>query len=555
MGLFLLVLASYVLTSPGRIDIIDGQVRFDITYNWLTQGRPIVRDPWVGPIFGVKGRNGAIYSYYGAPASVLSMPLVWVGLATGGTNIQPSQFLFSLTSTILGVGVAVILFLFYLELGVKMRAALAWTFVSSFATYLWPISNSTFDNAQHAFFALAAVYFGFLGARRRSYAWAALGGLTAGVLFLYQEYFLMIVPALALSTLDWSWRPSPAKETSSTPQSKLETGSISGRIVHSLSRTLRGAFDLLRAVWNGPGDTRSSFLRYCLFLAAVSVGIILSLAYNDLRFGTWLHTGKVRLALNKPYPLFGNPLAGFLTLLVSPGKNVFLYSPVLALAIAGIRGLWRRTPALVAAFGTTSLILVSFISCISFAAGDWCWGPRYLTLLLPLWALALPFVDLKGARRRLAIAIVGIGLVIQVMAVSVENQRFFFENAFNDYFWAEDPWAYFKYSALFHRVDEVISLRNGPPPTARAFNSIPIPNWCTYTVLGTPLGMDRSLAPTWMRSYQVYYLPKPWPLWMSYLPPAMRPIRIGPWIWSLLGMAVVGVGLVYRGWKEGTINE
>ena len=154
----------------------------------MVLGRPVIQDPWIGPHSGVIGRDGLRYSMYGAPASVFSMPLMWLGLHTGASTIQSSQFLFSLTSSILGAGIACVLFLFYLELGISARTAFTWTMVSSLATYLWPISNSTFDNAQHAFFALAAVYFGVLSARRKSPAYAVLGGLMAGILVLYQEY-------------------------------------------------------------------------------------------------------------------------------------------------------------------------------------------------------------------------------------------------------------------------------------------------------------------------------------------------------------------------------
>src|SRR5271157_3599776 len=51
-GIFLLVLAIYVLSSPGRIDIIDGQARYDVAYNWLLEGRPVLRDPWIGQRMG-----------------------------------------------------------------------------------------------------------------------------------------------------------------------------------------------------------------------------------------------------------------------------------------------------------------------------------------------------------------------------------------------------------------------------------------------------------------------------------------------------------------------
>jgi hypothetical protein len=347
------VLGVYVLSSPGRIDIVDGQARFDVSYNWLVVGKPIVRDNWVGPVVAVPGRDGFRYSYYGAPGSVFGAPLVWLGLHTGLHSIPFSQFLFSLTSPIFGAAIAPVLLLFYLELGAKIREAIAWTMVSSFATLLWPVANSTFDNAQHAFFALAAFYLGFLSARRRSVIYAVAAGLMAGVLVLYQEYFLLIIPALALSTIDW----------------KSEGDTVSGSIdrkdslilatAAAVKRIYQEATRLLRTAWNEPGEARASCLRYGVFLAAVSVGIVLSLGYNDVRFGSWLDDGKLRFMAQRHHPLFGNPLAGFLTLLVTPGKSVFLYSPPLVLGVLGIGELWRRKSELAVAIVISSAALVT----------------------------------------------------------------------------------------------------------------------------------------------------------------------------------------------------
>ena len=543
-GIFLVVLGIYSLSSPGRIDIIDGQARFDVAYNWLVTGRPIMRDNLIGPLMSVPGRHGLHYSYYGAPASIFAMPLVWLGLYTSAPAIQPSQFLFSLTSAIIGAGIAPILFLFYLELGVTRRKAFAWTMVSSFATLVWPSSTSTFDNAQHAFFALAAVYFGFLSARRKSFRFAVLGGLMGGILILYQEYFLLIIPALALSTLDWEFEDSSENLLLGT-----KSKPIVPRVVLTTKRATHRVMAWVRTARQGPGEARSSCVRYCLFLTAVAMGVILSLAYNNLRFGSWLHDGKVTFAAERNYTLLGNPVAGLLTLLVSPGKSVLLYSPPLILGFLGIAKLRRRNPGLVTVIAAASVILVLFISCISFAGGDWCWGPRYLTPLLPLWALAMPFAVGFKLRRDLALAIIGVGFLVQILALSVENQRFFFARGLNDFFWAEDRWFYLKHSALLARVTETASLKDGAPATADLFSSTPL--LATYAPLGPPPAVPRNMTPVWIRHFQIFYLPRPWPLWMSYLPPARRPIPVGPWLAGLLGLTALGTGLICHGFREG----
>jgi len=540
IGVFFVTLAIYVLFSPGRIDTIDGQARYDVAYNWLLQGRPLFLDPFIVPFNGVHGRDGLTYSFYGPAASVASMPLVCAGIFMDGPTHEASRFLFSLTSCIFGAAIASVLFLFYLELGLTIRAALAWTMVNGFATLIWVFSTSTFEHAQHAFFIIAAVYLGLMSAKRDSKVLAAMSGLLAGVLILYQEYFIIILPIIAISTLKWSsieGVPSSQKPAA-TPRSRW-LGFIS-----VLSADLRSQADLLRSALRGGKEARASCARFLCFLAAISADLALYFAYNSVRFGSFFDNGKHPPAYP---PMLGNPLAGFLTIIFSPGKSIFLYSPPLILGILGIRYLRRRRPELAFAIIAASLVLVAFVSCFSFAGGDWCWGPRYLVPLLPLWALAFPFTMLDGKiRRDVVMAIVGVGLIVQVLALSVDNFRFFFDRGLQDFFWAEDPWFYFKHSALFARVSETISLSNGLPQTAHLFSTIPYPGWTTYTILGPPPGI-RHLGAQWMSNFMVYYLPKPWPVWMQFIRPVLRPVSMQAWLLGLFGMLSIGAIFIYRG--------
>jgi hypothetical protein len=539
LGVFLVVLGIYVLTSPGRIDIVDGEARFDIAYSLVAKGRPIFTDPLIGSLMGVPGRGGDRYSFYGAPGSVFAMPLVWLGLRAHPSTIQPVQFLFSLTSPILGAGIAPILFLFYLELGVTLRKAVLWTLVTGFATLVWPVSNSTFDNAQHAFFALAALYCAFLSAKRNSKALAIVGGLLAAILILYQEYFTLLAPLLALAVIDWKSR----SDVGVAPSTATREPALA-RADAALKRTFRSGLELVRQAWDAPGDARSSCVRYVLFGVASSLGLVLTLAYNDYRFGSWFNDGKFSLA---GPPLFGSPVLGLLTLLVSPGKSVFLYSPTLVLGLLGFGQLRRRSRELAGAIAGCGVVLVLFLSCILCVGGDWCWGPRYLTPLLPFFSLAFPFTANIKIRRWAIVAVVALGLLVQVLALSVENQRFFFERGLNDFFWAEHPAFYLTHSALFARFGEVASLRQGVPATARFFTSVPQTDLATYSLLGPPPQIPRNLAPLWMRDFKIFYLPRPWPLWMSYLPAERRPIDMSNWIVGLTGVGLLGSILVLLG--------
>jgi hypothetical protein len=538
-GVFFAVLAVYVLSNPGRIDLIDGQVRYEVTMNWLTMGRPVILDFRIPRSMGGTHRGRFTYSFYGAGASVAAMPLVFIGTFYDDPPGEVTRFLFSLTTSIFGAAAAALLCLFYVQLGIGVRKALMWTSVAAFATLMWPASESTFDNGQHACLVLIAVFLGFLSSRRKSLLFAALGGLAAGLLFTYQEYFALIIPLLALSTLDsriWQVR-----------------GGRSGIrvLLHPIGLLLRLDFrDAIREFKSPCGLSADEVIafhgacRRCgLFLLLSLVGVLLALDFNYVRFGSLVDSAKVHSRVHGGPPRFGNPIAGLLTLLVSPGKSILLYSPPIVLGLAGIRRLWRREPQIVLTIVAASVVLVLFISTIAFAGGDWCWGPRYLTPLVPLWALAMPFASSKGrSRRALAAAIVGAGLIVQCLGLSVENQRYFFERALPDLFWAGDPWFYLNHSALAARPREMLSLIKGPPPEATLFNTDNNPP--TYATLGPFPSIPRSQAPVWMRHYKVFYVPRPWPLWMRGIPPDQRGINLGAWLAGTLGLGLLGFALL-----------
>ena len=541
-GLFLLVLGAYVLSSPGRIDMVDGQIRFDVSYHLVTKGWPNFGDRWLSRSIGVPGARGLRYSFYGPSGSVLGVPLVWLGQRMDPTSVQASEFMFSMLSPILGAAIAPLLFAFYLELGSSLGIALFWTLVSSLGTYVWAISTSSFDNAQHAFFVLAAVYLGYLSQRRKRPLLALLGGTMGAILVLYQEYFVLVVPALALSAIDWKAVPGPilVAQPGERWTQRLVT------FLRDKEFRLRA---MLRKAWQQAGLERASCVRYALFLLGLAMGCAATFSYNFLRFGVLFFNGREHQP--NPHPMIGDFLSGFLTLTISQGKGVIFYSPVIVLGFIGIRPLWRRLPAIAATVIATTAILLGFVSCVAFPGGDWCWGPRYLTVLLPLWALAFPEMPRFRLKRALVAVLLLLGAVSNGLGLAVEHQRFFFELGLEDYFWAWEPWFYMRHSALLAHINEVLAFRHGLPPEATRFNSLRLPNWTTHCLLGPPPNFPREHAGEWIRNYQIYFLPRPWPLWMSRVSPSILPINPRVWFaWTLavalLGLSLIALGLMMR---------
>jgi hypothetical protein len=498
-GIFLVISVVYILSGPGRIDMIDGQFRYEVAANLVSEGRPVLHDPalyWGGR----SGLDGSWHSYYNVGASVAGSPLVWLGRIANGSG-ETQRFLFSLTSAFAGGLLAAALYLFYRALDIKDGSALAWTAVSAIGTLLWPLATSTFDQAQHAVLVLLAAQLGRASAKRGSIWLAIGGGLAVATLLNYQETYLLLVPALALSTVGW----------------RTESGLPEG-----------------------------SYGRSGAFLLASGLGVAGWLAYNTVRFGTpFFFFAKLPQEGDPAGSVLANPVVGFLGLVLSPGKSIFLYSPPLVLGILGLRGLWRKDRVLALVLVTASTIQLGFVSSLRFFGSDWAWGPRYLVPVLPLWALAFPFVRVSTIRRSLVPAVVSIGIVVQLMALSVDHQRFFFERGLPPFFWATDPWFYFRESALLARPGEIaVSLRDGVPANARRFAPGPYPEALTYAIFGHA---RPELAPVWMRRFQVFYLPRPWPLWMRSIPPHRRPVRLEPVVLGLLGAGLLGMALIYLG--------
>jgi hypothetical protein len=506
-GVFLALLGVYLLTSPGRIDTIDGQHRYDVSKNLIEAGEPTLTDPWLNFFVAWNERTGKRYATYNAGASVTPLPLMALSRLLPGHDAERDRFAFVLTPAFFGAMLGALLVVAYGMLGQGLGTSVAMAAVVCLATTWWPSSLTTLDQNQHAVFLLASLLLGWQSGRARSVGLAALAGLVGGLLFTYQENYGLLLPMVALSVF-----ASPGE------------GSQPGR-----------------AAAAKPG--RDAAVRYVVFGACCCVGLALFLAYNYWRFDAPFQPGRYSADSAPPELTARHPLAAFLSLLFSPGKGLFLFSPPLLLAFAGARGLFERAPALFGAIAATSLVHLLFIIQIPFFGGDWCWGPRYLLVLVPLWGLTFPFALARLARRRYVVTgLVAAGLAVQALGVSLDYHRFFFERNLPTYFWAGDEWVYFKHSQLLARIDEVATtLRDGIPPEAA--DLIPTPGGqVTYTTAGPP---DPALSDAWARQFQIWYWPYAWPLWMHAADPAQRPVNLPAAI--LFCLAVLGAGCALVG--------
>jgi len=501
LGVFFTLLGLYLLTNPGRIDFIDGQYRYEVARSWLDVGEPVIRDPALLALgAAVNPSSGKAYSGYNAGPSLTPAPLMALSRWLPGGTADRDRFAFSLTGAFFGALVPVLLMTVYGRLGVGLPMSVACALVFGLTTQWWPGSVTSFDQNQHAFLLLSALLLAWRSGRHASAPLAAMAGVTGSLLLTYQETYAILLPAVALAVF------APASEGTpcAAPLGKL--------------RIDRGAV-----------------IRYLAFGAGSCVGVGLFLAFNYWRFGALLQPDRYQAL----WP--DNGLAGALSLTISPGRSVFLFSPPLVLAAFGARAVWTRAPALSFSAGLSGVMHLLFVSNLAFFAGEWAWGPRYLLVLLPLASLGLPFAMVRLRARYAAVPLaVGLGLLVQLMAVSLDHQRFYFERNLAPHFWAYDPWFYFKDSQLLARPLELAeTLRSGVPAEARSFSPTPR-SQVTYA----PFGPARPhVGAAWVQGFQVFYLPRPWPLWMTHMEPATRPTDVAPLTGICVALMVLGIGL------------
>src|SRR4051812_30961342 len=91
VGQFLLVFGIVALTGPGRIDIVDGQTRYEVARSLVEHGDHQIRDERVW-LHVYPGRDGQQYTNYRFPQTGLGVVAIWLADATGSVSESRRQF-------------------------------------------------------------------------------------------------------------------------------------------------------------------------------------------------------------------------------------------------------------------------------------------------------------------------------------------------------------------------------------------------------------------------------------------------------------------------------
>jgi hypothetical protein len=324
---------------------------------------------------GTPGKGGHLYARTGLLQPLLEAPFFAAGhlvdkiFGPHGTTPYGWVFMWFYNSFVAALAAAALFALVFLtRRSLGWAVAIAGLFVA--CSIAWPYASigmeTTFMFAVIATFALAA-----WAQRKPSLASWGATGFAAGAAVATKPYACLILPALAI--LLW-----PA---------------------------LRGRLNAER-------------LRFGLALVAplllwiVAVGI-----YNAARFDGPTDFGYSSAALTLAMPL------NFMGLLISPGKGLVFYSPLVILGALGLRDLWRADRTLAVSLVVLFLGITGFAGASTFW-GDEVWGPRYIVPVA--WTLLVPIAwwTCSPTRKRVLAGVAALALLVQVVAVSASYTRY-----------------------------------------------------------------------------------------------------------------------------------
>ena len=379
--LFLLCLTAGLLAfvvQSGELGTADTMHRLQTTH-WLWTSQPQVF-PNEYPEFGLHGRDGRIFSWYGIGQSLLMLPADLIGTWISHWNIfagyedDPairSIFVSYTTNILINVLTALIAFRFLRQLKFGERESIWGVLALLFCTTHLHYTQNMQENNYIMLLTLAGFSYQYEWLRNGS-NWALWVGSAA----------------LGLNLL-----------------TRVTTG----------LDVLAAGFFLLAVLWL-ERVRGQQLLQHAIAYCKVAVPVyilfgIIERCYNFYRFGSWTGTYIPIFAreqklqdptLPSNFPWSTPFHEGVLGALFKPEKSIFLFDPLLVLALILFVVLWKRLGNEVRAYIVTALLLlvgyISFYARYTYWAGDFSWGDRYVSTAVQMVAmLAVPLLCLCGA--------------------------------------------------------------------------------------------------------------------------------------------------------------
>ena len=383
-GLFLLLTGIYGLTAGGHTYSTDEEGMVQTTRSLVERRSPALDidedNARVTP--STPGRNGEPVGVSGLGQSVAGIPLYLVGSLVSQTVPRPytdfTQRLFlGWTNSIVTAAGVVLVFLLAGLLGASRRWAVVLALSYGLATMVWPHSKTFFSEPLTTTLALVATYCALRSVRWGRLQLAAASGAFAGLAVSVRPTAVAFLPVLGLYLLL--------------------------------------AFPRLWARWfDRPVRVGLAFG------GGAALPLILLFASNAWRYGGPIRFGPKNVSFSTPV------LDGLYGFFLSPGKSLFLYAPVVLVGLVAVPFAPRAQRPAVALLVALGAVNVAFYARYYQWHGDHAWGPRYLVMTIPFFALPLaPLLNRVRWQRALVAATLAGVMTSSLGVVTYFNHYFF----------------------------------------------------------------------------------------------------------------------------------
>ncbi len=394
-----------LLVQSGELGSSDTMHRLQAAHSFWTSEPAVFPNEY--PEFGLHGRGGKLYGWYGIGQSLLLLPFDVAGTfierlplfsAYSGNDPTVRNIVVTCcTNILLSVLTALVCFRLLRWFEFTVNQALAGVLALLFCTTHLHYTQNMMENNYIMLLTLTGLAFQYEWLRTGSRRALLIGSAALGLNLLTRLTTGMDLVAVGILLLLVSY-----------------FSGVRGRAL--LGRTI-------------------SYLRVAAPVYAVF--ILLDRIYQFYRFGSFFNTyisvlAREQKMLNPSLPAnypFETPFhVGFFGALFTPEKSIFLFDPLLVLTLLVSILLWRRfrpeIKAYVAAFVLLLLAYICFYARYTVWSGDFAWGDRYVSTTAELVAfISVPLLLRHGAQvgrfvRAVGMALVAAGAVIQLASVA-----------------------------------------------------------------------------------------------------------------------------------------
>lgn len=407
--LFLLALTAALgaaVVQSGELGSADTMHRLQTTHAMWTSEPQVF--PQEFPEFGLHGREGHLYSWYGMGQSLLMLPADIAGTYLSRLSVfddygdtDPSVrdiFVSYSTNILLSVLTALVGFRLLILLGFNTGESVAGVLALLFATTHLHYTQNMMENNYIMLLTLVGLVFQYQWLRTDSRQALAIGSLAFGLNLLTR-----VTTALDL---------------------------IAGGVFLLLVLWFEGA--RFRGVWG-------RILVYIKTAAPIYFGFFLiERTYSWYRFGSFFKTyvhvfaeeyHRLDPTLPANFPWETPFHVGFFGALFAPEKSIFLFDPLLMLTVLVCALGWRRFRPEVRAYVVTALLLllayITFYARYTVWSGDFAWGDRYVSTAVELAAfISVPLLLRCGRELGKFVATLGLALIVASTVIQMASLAF-----------------------------------------------------------------------------------------------------------------------------------